>query len=146
MDLKTITYTSRAQLDLTEDDLLEIHETARHLNVLDGITGLLIFDGNRFLQIIEGPEDAIDELVERLRRDRRHSAFELRDERSINERTFSQWSMELIRFGADKEQARAEIALKLPSKSAPVAWEIALRMTASLSGVSPARPPLRKVP
>ena len=137
MDLKTITYTSRAQLDLTENDLSEIHQTARHLNVLDGITGLLVFDGSRFLQVIEGPEDAVDDLVQRLRRDRRHSAFELREERSINERVFSQWSMELIRFGADKEQARAEIALKLPRKSASVASEIALRMTAGASSAAP---------
>jgi len=67
LQLKTLTYTSRARLDLSAQDLADIHESARHLNALDGITGLLVFDGTRFLQIIEGSEEAIDDLVERLR-------------------------------------------------------------------------------
>ena len=54
LKLKTLTYTSRARLDLSSGDLADIHEAARHLNALDGITGLLVFDGVRFLQIIEG--------------------------------------------------------------------------------------------
>lgn len=65
MRLKTLTYTSRARLDFTPGDLAAIQQTARHLNALDGITGLLIFDGVRFLQIVEGSEEAIADLVER---------------------------------------------------------------------------------
>ncbi|MBA3677265.1 MAG: hypothetical protein H0W74_07660 [Sphingosinicella sp.] len=43
--LKSFAYTSRARLDLADEDVREIHQTARHLNVLDGVTGLLRFDG-----------------------------------------------------------------------------------------------------
>ena len=56
-----------ARLDLSEAELNDIRQTARHLNALDGVTGLLLFDGTRFLQIIGGGEAAIDILVERLR-------------------------------------------------------------------------------
>src|SRR5687767_14001416 len=100
LQLKTLTYTSRARLDLTDEDLGAIHQTARHLNALDGISGLLLFDGSRFLQIIEGAEDAIDNLVERLRMDRRHSAFEVRDERFVERRSSPDWSMELLQVSA----------------------------------------------
>src|ERR1044072_1231819 len=81
MILKSLTYTSLARLDLEASDLEAIHRTAREANALEGITGLLIFNGTHFLQIIEGAPHAIDELVERLRRDRRHSGVEVRDER-----------------------------------------------------------------
>ena len=60
MNLISLTYTSLARLDLEVPDLEQIHRTALELNALDGITGLLIFNGTHFLQIIEGAKDAID--------------------------------------------------------------------------------------
>ncbi|HEX8624947.1 MAG TPA: BLUF domain-containing protein [Allosphingosinicella sp.] len=134
MRLKTLTYTSRARLDLRDEDLEAIHQTARHLNALDGISGLLLFDGSRFLQIVEGAEDAIDSLVERLRMDPRHSAFEVRDERYVERRSFPDWSMELIRVSAGYGNAREEIATLLPADVAEPVRELVLRMTGQLAG------------
>ena len=88
MTLKSLTYTSLARLDLQASDLEAIHRTAREVNALEGVTGLLIFNGTHFLQIIEGAPDAIDELVERLRRDTRHSGLEVRDQRETDARSF----------------------------------------------------------
>jgi Sensors of blue-light using FAD len=131
--LKTLTYTSRARLDLQDADLAAIHDTARHLNALDGISGLLLFDGARFLQIVEGTEDAIDNLVERLRMDSRHSAFEVRDERYLEQRSFPDWSMEMIRVSAGYRNAREEVAMALPTNlSAPVR-ELVVRMSGQLA-------------
>ena len=121
MELKTVTYTSLARLDLTSADLAAIRETARRLNALDGITGVLIFNGTRFLQIIEGAASAIDDLVDRLRADPRHSAFEIRDERTASERAFPDWSMELITVSTGWFEAREEIDEALPENvSAPI--------------------------
>ena len=114
LHIKTVTYTSFASLDLTARDLVEIHQAAKRLNALDGITGLLIFNGTRFLQIIEGDEAAIDELIERLRRDRRHSAFEIRDARFVGQRAFPDWSMELVQVNASYLLACDEITAALP--------------------------------
>jgi hypothetical protein len=139
--LKTLTYTSRARLDLVEDDLRDIHQTARHLNALDGITGLLLFDGSRFLQIIEGGEAAIDNLVDRLRRDHRHSAFEVRDERLVDRRSFADWSMELLRVSAGYRAARAEVATILPDGVADTVRDLILRMSGEMSGDGPAYNP-----
>lgn len=133
MRLKTLTYTSRARLDLTDDDLNDIHQTARHLNALDGVTGLLLFDGSRFLQIIEGAEAAIDNLVERLRSDPRHSAFEVRDERFVEQRSFEGWSMELLRVGAGYKAARGEVATILPPGVAAPVREMILRMSGEMA-------------
>ena len=114
MNLTSLTYTSLARLDLDSSDLEDIHRTARELNALDGITGLLVFNGTHFLQIIEGAKHAIEELVERLRLDRRHSGFEIRDKHSIDARSFPDWSMELVRVSASYFPARDTIAERLP--------------------------------
>ncbi|HET9641032.1 MAG TPA: BLUF domain-containing protein [Allosphingosinicella sp.] len=133
MRLKTLTYTSRARLDLTDQDLAAIHQTARHLNALDGISGLLLFDGSRFLQIVEGAEDAVDNLVERLRMDPRHSAFELRDERHVERRSFPDWSMEMLRVCAGYGNAKDEVATILPATVAAPVRELVLRMSGEMA-------------
>ena len=137
MRLKTLTYTSRARLDLTDGDLADIHQTARHLNALDGITGLLLFDGSRFLQIVEGGEAAIDNLVERLRKDRRHSAFEVRDERVVEERSFADWAMELLRVSAGFKAARHEVESILPAGVSTPVRELILRMSGEMALAGP---------
>jgi len=134
LKLKTLTYTSRARLDLSDGDLADIHHSARHLNALDGITGLLVFDGTRFLQIVEGAEEAVDTLVERLRSDRRHSAFEIRDERVVAERSFPGWSMELVRVSAGFAGAGREIEARLPAQVAEPVRHLVLKMAASMAG------------
>lgn len=133
MRLKTLTYTSRARLDLTEGELHDLVRAARRCNALDGITGLLVFDGFRFLQIVEGSEEAVDSLVERLRRDRRHSAFEIRAEQFVEHRSFPSWSMELVRVSAGFMVARDELATKLPASVSPSVRDFAMRMSDELS-------------
>lgn len=133
MRLKTLTYTSRARLDLSDDDLAAIHQSARHLNALDGISGMLLFDGARFLQILEGAEDAVDNLVGRLRMDPRHSAFEVRDERFVEARSFADWSMELVRVSAGYCNAKDEVAAALPASVSEPVRGLVIRMTGELA-------------
>jgi hypothetical protein len=133
MKLTSVTYTSLARLDLQSSDLEDIHRTAREQNALDGITGLLVFNGTHFLQIVEGSEEAIEDLVERLRKDPRHTGFEIRDQRRIESRSFPDWSMELVRVKAGYFEARETISDKLP-KSVPEAIQARLlRMTELIS-------------
>ncbi len=114
MQLKCVTYTSLAALDLDEDQLRAIHGAARDLNGIDGISGLLLFNGTHFLQWIEGPPEAIDELIERLRRDPRHSGFEIRDERITTERMFGDWTMKLVRVRSSFLLAQDDVVSQLP--------------------------------
>jgi hypothetical protein len=125
MDLTSVTYTSLARLDLQTSDLEDIHRSARELNALDGITGLLVFNGTHFLQIVEGSHDAIDDLLQRLRNDGRHSGLEVRDERKIARRSFPDWAMELVRVKAGYFDAKDTIAHRLPDT---VPEEIRLRL------------------
>lgn len=135
MDLKSLTYTSFARLDLTADDLAAIQRTARELNALDGISGLLIYNGTHFAQIIEGSRSAIDDLAERLRRDPRHSGLEVRDERALEQRSFPDWTMELARVKSSYFEARASIAERLPASVPEAVRERLFAMTELISGV-----------
>jgi hypothetical protein len=134
MTLKSLTYTSLASLDLDADDLDAIHFKARELNALDAITGLLVFNGTHFLQIVEGSPDAVDDLLERLRRDRRHSAVEVRDTREIGQRAFPDWSMELVRVSTDFVEAKETVSRQLPEAIPEPVRERLLTMTEAISG------------
>ena len=133
MSLRSLAYTSLARLDLEETDLIRIRESARHLNALDGITGLLLFNGSRFLQIIEGDPEAIGELIERLRTDDRHSAIEIRDDRMVDSRSFPDWSMELVRVNSGYLEARREIGEALPAGVAPAVRQLILDMSQNIA-------------
>jgi hypothetical protein len=134
MDLKSLTYTSRARLDLSADDLHAIHRSARELNSIDGITGLLVFNGTHFLQIVEGTAPAVDDLLARLHRDPRHSGLEVRDERTIAERSFPDWTMELVRVSASYFEARDTIRDRVPVTVADDVRDRLFRMTELISG------------
>jgi len=134
MALKSLTYTSLARLDLTADDIEAIHRTAQEVNALEGITGLLIFNGTHFLQVIEGAPHAIDDLVERLRRDPRHSGLEIRDVHEAEERTFPAWSMELVKVSVSFFEARETIIDRLPKDMAEQLRDRVIRMTEAISG------------
>ena len=134
MNLKSLTYTSLARLDLQAGDLEAIHRTARESNAIEGITGLLIFNGTHFLQIIEGAPDAIDDLLERLRRDPRHHGLEVRDTADIGERSFPDWSMELVRVSASYFEAKDTVSGRLPANTSADVRDRIVRMTEAISG------------
>jgi len=67
--------------------------SSRSRNQGDKITGLLIAGGHRYLQVFEGPTDAVAALIARLRRDDRHVGVTVLVHRRIEQRSFDGWSM-----------------------------------------------------
>lgn len=49
-----------------------IVQTARNFNAAHGITGLLVFDGLHFCQLLEGAASQVEPLIARIRQDTRH--------------------------------------------------------------------------
>ena len=109
MQLKSLTYTSWANPGLKSEDVDSILGSARTNNPMQGLTGLLIFNGSAFLQILEGVEPAIDELVAVLRTDKRHSNISIRDERPLTARSFPGWAMAYLRLENDEFIGEHEI-------------------------------------
>lgn len=66
---------------------------ARLSNIRDGITGLLVFDGQRFCQQLEGPRGPLLSLVERIRSDPRHTGMEVLHQAALDQRRFQRFSL-----------------------------------------------------
>jgi hypothetical protein len=59
---------------------------------------------------------------------------EVRDEREIDERSFPDWSMELVKVSASYFEARDEVAARLPATVAAPVKDRVFRMTEAISG------------
>ncbi|EGF92745.1 sensors of blue-light using FAD family protein [Asticcacaulis biprosthecium C19] len=68
-------------------------EPSRERNMAEGITGMLCYTDDVFLQILEGGRTEVSQLLTRIMRDDRHSDVTLLVFDEIDERAFSDWSM-----------------------------------------------------
>ncbi|WP_254898851.1 BLUF domain-containing protein [Stenotrophomonas sp. NA06056] len=83
--------TARAGLDVPELDALLADATA--FNRMAGVTGVLMFDGSRFLQYIEGPRDGLASVQARISNARRHGSVTQLAAGPIPARWFPRWTM-----------------------------------------------------
>lgn len=86
-------YVSHATRQLYENDLLEILTESRATNKKLGITGMLVYLQERFIQVLEGAEKPVNELYENIRKDPRHKKVTLILEGNSPQRIFKNWSM-----------------------------------------------------
>lgn len=94
-------YTSVATVAFSDDDLNELLFKSRRKNEAADITGMLLYDRGTFLQVLEGPDQAIKDLYDTIRKDPRHERQIVLSERNINEREFSQWRMGFVKMSKD---------------------------------------------
>ena len=86
-------YTSIANQDMQRKDLVELLRVSRAKNQAAGITGLLLFSADRFIQLLEGDEAAVRALYTRICEDKRHRDVTLVFEQTAAERQCPDWSM-----------------------------------------------------
>jgi hypothetical protein len=88
-----LVYISTAREDLAPDACQSIVEEARGRNAGLQITGLLLFNGKRFLQALEGEEADVRNVYRLIEADPRHHGLVIIGETPLEKREFSQWSM-----------------------------------------------------
>ncbi|HEY9097389.1 MAG TPA: BLUF domain-containing protein [Thiobacillus sp.] len=76
-DRYQLIYLSHLAPEETADCVSQIVRTARQRNPALGVGGLLIFDGGRFCQYIEGGAEIVGTLAEQIRMDTRHVNFQV---------------------------------------------------------------------
>lgn len=106
--MKRLLYISTARNSLEMNELDRLLLISRQKNRALDVTGLLIVGGRRFLQLLEGPREAVDETFSRIERDARHFALVKLHDRSIDHRAFESWSMGFERGGIAPDQAPLE--------------------------------------
>ncbi len=86
-------YISTATRLMVDGDVEAILAVSRRNNGRDGITGLLVHDGRRFLQALEGPQALVEATYARIRMDARHRAAVMLSARGTAGREFGRWEM-----------------------------------------------------
>ena len=88
------TYLSQSKLDWTDEAIDQLLERSKQNNATKGITGAMIYANGYFMQLIEGPQIAVDELYSTIEADPRHDVLSLLHDQEIKSRHFSDWAME----------------------------------------------------
>lgn len=81
------------------DELDELLAVSRAWNSSVHITGLLLYKESQFMQVLEGPDDAVRKVLEKIGADSRHHNMRLLAEKQTDTRQFGQWSMGFRRAG-----------------------------------------------
>ncbi|WP_429912785.1 BLUF domain-containing protein [Glycocaulis sp.] len=100
MNISRLVYVSTARPDLMLTDIDAIVDTARARNEAEGITGLLIFNGFNFMQLLEGPPESVERVFASICKDTRHSGVVRILSASAGDRVFGGWAMAYARTGA----------------------------------------------
>lgn len=96
----SLVYVSAATQSYSPQELDALLEKSRHNNTRDGISGMLIYRDGDFLQVLEGPEEAVRTAFARIAKDARHQRIMMLDESRIEQRAFGEWSMGFRRLNA----------------------------------------------
>ncbi len=91
--MRSIAYVSQATGEWTEEDFESLLDISRRRNLDDEISGLLVFCRGHFLQVVEGAEQPVADLISRISSDSRHTDITMIYESDIEDRIFPQWSM-----------------------------------------------------
>lgn len=94
--LRAVAYRSVAVPGLDPARLDRIVRGAQRFNRLAGVTGAMLFDGTRFLQYVEGPNDGIEGAIGRIRASGDHSRLHVMGDATIHARQFPAWDMSCL--------------------------------------------------
>lgn len=81
-----------------DEDIADIVKVAKRENLARNISGVLFFVNGQFLQIIEGREDHLRQLLHNIEGDPRHARIEVLIDTPIDERGFGHWNMDQFRL------------------------------------------------
>lgn len=91
--LERVVYVSRAVLQLTDAELEALLAKSRKLNDQAGITGVLFYKNDSFLQVLEGERAGLHALLSRIKRDPLHTRMRVISSAPITSRLFDSWQM-----------------------------------------------------
>ncbi len=147
--MKRITYISKLSAPLSINEVENLGDAFTKKNKENNITGVLIFIRGIFFQLIEGQEDKIDELYNKIKYDPRHTEVVcLKTEYDAKERLFPEWSMKTINL--DENTSEIMRPLRILLQNVMESHSIILQYTQPAvlnifnSGLNPLESPLVK--
>ena len=123
-------YFSKATELFHKEELQRIADSANQLNAPMNVTGMLLYSGQHFLQVLEGNKDTLELLYKKIERDPRHENLERLMFCPVFKRTFNAWHMGALDltqhrdFPADKFRIVADQAASDPICAGRTAFTI----------------------
>jgi len=89
----SLIYVSTSVKLLNDEELLDILKASRENNSSRDVTGLLLYKGGNFMQVLEGPDEVVEALYEMIKTDPRHKDVFVLSREQISNRQFPAWEM-----------------------------------------------------
>lgn len=91
--MKYLIYLSTSSIYFNPDTLEDMLTDFRERNAAEEITGVLLYNYGQFLQFIEGSDKAVNKLIKKIEKDKRHHSLVILETGQLTERVFPDWSM-----------------------------------------------------
>lgn len=95
----TLIYGSTASKPMSDEELVDLLKKSHEKNKRLEITGMLLYDDGNFVQVVEGPKEAVESLYQSIQHDPRHQNVMLFVKRDIEARQFGDWEMGFVNVG-----------------------------------------------
>ena len=99
---RLLMYSSEIEQEILQNEgclvqcLRDIQTVAQTRNFALMVNGVLVVDNGRFLQILEGPHEAIEKLLALIMRDSRHRDIQILIDQPVPTASFTSWNMEVL--------------------------------------------------
>ncbi len=122
-ELVHIVYLSYSSKELSESELNELLATIRRKNDIQNITGLLLYNDEAFIQVIEGERETIHQVFDLISNDSRHANIIKLLEEPIAKRAFPGWSMGFRKVTKERNMQLPGFSDFMQNKHSEIAYE-----------------------
>ena len=99
---------------LSREEVDAILASSQRNNAVRDVTGLLLYNGRNFLQLLEGEESELVSLMVRISHDPRHTGISMIDRKTVEQRACPDWAMRRVMIAESIEKRRELINADLP--------------------------------
>lgn len=104
MQIYQLTYHSICSPHISAGELKDILSSALEFNAAHNITGCLVKYRSEFVQILEGDEDMVKRLFQKIKSDYRHNSVSLLATSFADKRQYPNWSMGFYNLRSEEVQ------------------------------------------
>ncbi len=109
--MKAIMYKSIPDKGIKKSEFQELLQNSQERNQMHHITGYIFLSKTKIVQLIEGDDEVIDALYNRIKNDTRHTDVSMILDKEIEKRTMMNWNMAILDFWNDEKATFDEFSL-----------------------------------
>ncbi len=94
-------YVSKAAIPMSEEDLSNLSQKSAENNLQAGLTGMLMYAGGFFMQVLEGDKHFVEHVAGIINKDPRHTDIVPIASGYVSKRLFPNWSMGVINLDSN---------------------------------------------